>query len=54
MEFQDLQKLFQILCGEEMHLLDRYAIIYQQMRLIREQMTNLKNMLNRVDNDFKE
>lgn len=54
LEFQDIQELFENLAGQKIRILDRYSLIYTQIRLVRRELDTLVSMLSKIDEDFRE
>jgi hypothetical protein len=52
-DLQNLQELFERLCVEKVNLLDRYGLIYTQIKLVRSGLSVLLSLLSRIDGDFK-
>ena len=54
LEFQDIQELFENLAGQKIPILDKYSLIYTQIRLVRRELDTLVSMLSKIDEDFRE
>jgi hypothetical protein len=53
MELQTMEQLFEKLAEEKIGLSDKYALIYNQLRLTRREMKTLVGLLSKIDGDFE-